>query len=171
MARRQQLEQTRSLPLLDRVIKESMRLFPPAIHGGRIATGPFEMGGYEFPTGTKVMYSEFITHRMPEIYPEPQRFLPERWAGPEPTTFAYIPFLAGPRRCLGAEFAMLELKIVLALLLQRYRLTLPQGTRIDRSVLFTLEPKHGMPMLLERQDRQWAKVAVDGDIHELVNLT
>jgi cytochrome P450 len=164
------IEQTRSLPLLDRVIKESLRLFPPAIHGGRIATQPFEMGDYAFPAGTKVMYSEYITHRIPDIYPEPQRFLPERWAGPEPATFAYIPFLAGPRRCLGAEFAMLELKIVLALLLQRYRFTLPVGTRIDRSVLFTLEPKHGMPMLLERQDRQWTKVAVDGDIHELVDL-
>jgi cytochrome P450 len=162
--------QTQSLPLLERAIKESLRLFPPAIHGGRIATQPFEMGGYEFPAGTKVMYSEYITHRIPDVYPQPQRFLPERWAGPEPSAFAYIPFLAGPRRCLGAEFAMLELKIVLALLLQRYRFTMPSRARIDRSVLFTLAPKHGMPMLIERQTRHWTKVPVDGDIHEMVDL-
>jgi hypothetical protein len=59
---------------------------------------------------------------------------------------------------------------VLALLLQRYHFALPAGARIDRSVLFTLAPKHGMPMLIERQNRRWAKVAVDGDIHQIVDL-
>jgi cytochrome P450 len=165
------IEQMRNLPLLDRVIKESLRLLPPAIQGGRIAVQPFVMGGYEFPTGTKVMYSQYITHHMPDLYPQPERFLPQRWCGPEPSPYAYLPFLAGPRRCLGAEFAMLEMKVVLALILQRYRLALIPNTRIDRMVRFTIVPKYGMPMRVHPQDRQFTKVAVRGNIHEMVDLT
>jgi cytochrome P450 len=165
------VEQLRQLRLLDRVIKESLRLLPPAIQGGRIAVQPFVMGRYEFPAGTKVMYSEYITHHMPDLYPQPERFLPERWCGPEPSPYAYLPFLAGPRRCLGAEFAILEMKIVLALILQRYRLALIPNTLIHRAVRFTVVPKHGMPMQVHPQDRQFIKVAVRGNIHEMVDLT
>ncbi|HJZ50242.1 MAG TPA: cytochrome P450 [Roseiflexaceae bacterium] len=163
--------QIASLPLLDQVIKESMRLLPPAIHGGRIAVQPFAMGGYEFPAGTKVMYSEYITHHMAELYPQPERFLPSRWAGPAPAPYAYLAFLAGPRRCLGAEFAMLEMKIALSLILQRFRLALPDQARIDRAVRFTLVPKDGMPMHVLGQDRQFRKVSVRGTIHDLVDLS
>jgi cytochrome P450 len=164
------VDQVRALPLLDRVIKESMRLLPPSIQGGRIAVQPFAMGGYEFPAGTKVMYSEYITHHMHDLYPQPERFLPDRWCASEPSPYAYIPFLAGARRCLGAEFAMLEMKIVLSLILQHYRLALMLNTRIDRLVRFTLVPKYGMPMRVGKQDRQFAKVAVRGNIHEMVDL-
>jgi cytochrome P450 len=117
-----------------------------------------------------VMYSEFITHRMPELYPQPARFDPHRWLGPEPSPFAYIPFLAGPRRCLGAEFAMLEMKIVLAMVLQRFRLEIPPNTRVDRAVVFTLLPKYGLPMRVLPQDRLFHSTPVRGNIHELVDL-
>jgi cytochrome P450 len=162
--------QTMQMPLLDRVIKESLRLFPPAIQGGRISTQDFAMGGYEFAAGTKVMYSEFMTHRLPDIYPDPLLFNPNRWENFDPGTFAYIPFLAGPRRCLGAEFAMLEMKIVLSMLLQRYRISLPQQTHIDRKVLFTLEPKDGLALELHPFDRNFRKSTVTGNVNELVSL-
>jgi cytochrome P450 len=165
------IEQVRELPLLDRVIKESLRLLPPAIHGGRIAVQPFAMGGYEFPVGTKVMYSEFMTHRLPDIYHEPDRFLPKRWEGVEPVPFAYIPFLGGPRRCLGAEFALLEMKLVLAIMLQRYRFSIPANAQIDSAVRFTLVPASGIPMLFAPRDRQFAKAPIRGNIHQLVDLS
>ncbi|MFL5807176.1 MAG: cytochrome P450, partial [Roseiflexaceae bacterium] len=165
------LAQIHNLPLLDHTIKESLRILPPAIQGGRTAMQPFAMGGYEFPAGTKVMYSEYMTHHMPDLYPEPEKFSPERWRDLEPAPYAYIPFLVGARRCLGAEFALLEMKIVLSLILQRYRLTMAPHTRVDRQVRFMLVPKPGMPMRVVAQDRQFTKVPVRGNIHETVDLS
>jgi cytochrome P450 len=165
------IDQINKLPLLDHAIKESLRLLPPSIQGGRTAVQPFAMGGYEFPAGTKVMFSEYITHHMPDLYPEPEKFWPERWHHLDPAPYAYIPFLAGPRRCLGSEFALLELKIVLSLILQRYRLTMAPNTRIDRQVRFTLVPRDGMPMRVDAQDRRFTKVPVRGNIHETVDLS
>jgi cytochrome P450 len=109
---------------------------------------------------------------MPELYPEPERFLPDRWATISPSVYEYIPFGAGPHMCLGATFAMIEIKIVLALILQRYRLAVRPGARIDRHVKITMSPKYGMPMIVAPQDRQFAKskAGVRGNIHEMVEL-
>jgi cytochrome P450 len=164
------VEQLAALPLLDAVIKESMRLVPPAIQGGRISVAPFEMGPYHFPAGTKVMYSQYITHRLPELYPQPQRFLPERWRTIDPSPYEYLPFLGGPRMCLGAPFATMEMKIVLAMIVQRYRLALPENVTVDRRAKMTLAPKYGMPMFVASQDRQFTKATVRGNIHEMVDL-
>lgn len=160
-----------ALPLLDGVVKESLRLLPPASHGARVGVAPFAMGGYEFPAGTKVLFSSYVTHRMPEIFPQPARFLPQRWAGIAPTPYEYLPFGAGPRMCIGATFAMTEIKVALALLLQRYRLTMAPGALVDRGVRFTLTPRHGMPMRIDGQDRRFVKVPVRGNIHEMVDIT
>lgn len=165
------IETLQRLPLLEMVIKESMRLLPPTFQASRVGVQPFELGPYQFPAGTKVMYSQYITHRLPDIYTEPQRFLPRRWEIISPSPYAYFPFLAGPRVCIGAAFAMMEMKIVLALLLQRYRLALEPNIRVDRDVLFFLRPKRGMPMRVYPQDRQYRKVPVHGNIHEMVDLT
>jgi len=164
------LEQLGILPLLDGVIRESLRLLPPVSQGARAATAPFMMGGYTFPAGTKVLYSEYITHHMPELYTEPDRFLPERWLTINPSPYEYFPFLAGSRMCVGATFAMTEMKVILAMILQRYRLTMVPGAVIDRHVRFTLVPKYGMPMSITAQDRQFTKVPVCGNIHEMVDL-
>jgi cytochrome P450 len=107
---------------------------------------------------------------MPELYPEPAKFLPGRWTGIDPSPYEYLPFGAGPHMCLGYTFAMMELKIVLALILQRYRLKLAPGARIDRDVKLTLAPKHGMPMVVARQDRQFSRGEARGNIRELVEL-
>jgi cytochrome P450 len=158
------------MPLLDAVIKESLRLLPPAIQGGRTAVQPFELGAFQFPAGAKVMYSQYITHRMPDIYARPQQFWPERWRTIAPSPYAYLPFLAGPHMCIGAPLALLEMKIILSMLLQRFRLTLAPNTTIDRSVRMVLAPKNGMPMRIDPQDRQFAHVAVRGNIRTMVDL-
>ena len=158
----------RSLPLLDGVIKESLRLLPPAIVGLRVAAAPCELGGYELPKGTTVLYSEFITHRLPELYQEPDRFKPERWATLHRSLYEYLPFSAGPHMCIGAGFAMQELKVVLAMLLQRYRVAVAPGAKIG--VNMRMRPLPGMPVHIFAQDRQFRRAPVRGKITELIQL-
>ena len=164
------IEQLRELPLLDGVIKESLRLIPPVLWGTRYSTEAFELGPYHLEKGSTVMYSSFVTHRMPEIYKDPYKFDPYRWEEIKPSPYEYFPFNAGPRRCLGAEFAMLELKITLAMLLQRFRFDLLPGQRIDRVGLTGSIPKRGIKVKLEKPDGSFVKVPVKGDIHRLVSL-
>lgn len=164
------VEQLAALPLLDAVLKECLRLLPPAIQGARIGVAPFALGPYQFSAGTKVVYSQFITHRLPDLYPQPERFLPERWFTIDPSPYEYLPFLGGPRMCIGAPFAIMEMKIVLAMIVQRYRLALSPNATIDHRVKMILGPKQGMPMQIVPQDRQFTKTSVRGTIHDLVDL-
>ena len=146
------VDQLPELPELDRVIRESLRLFPPAPLNHRLAASDCELGGYRLRAGTEVISSIYHTHRLPEIYADPQRFRPERWQGFEPGPYAFSPFSAGPRACIGASFAMMEMKIVLAMLLQRFRLELAPGCRIDPAITITMSPKYGLPMILHPAD-------------------
>ncbi len=164
------VEQLDRLPLLERVIKESMRLLPPATFMMRVSTAPFELGPYALPSGATVTLSPYITHHMPALYPEPERFLPERWLTIDPSVYEYVPFGAGPHMCLGATFATMEIKIVLAMLLQRYQLALSPGARIDRRVKITMSPKYGMPMLVAPRGERLQPGAVRGNIREMVEL-
>lgn len=166
------IEQLQKLPLLERVIKESMRLIPPAPWNGRVTAQPTELGGYPIPQGTEVFVSIYQTHHMPELYPEPERFNPQRWEGFEPTAFEYNPFSAGPRLCIGAGFAMMEMKIVLAMLLQRYRLQFIPQVKVDRTGIIVMAPKYGIPMMLHPQDRQFSQGVggVQGNVREMVQL-
>ena len=107
---------------------------------------------------------------MPELYPEPERFRPERWQSIDPGQYEYLPFSAGPRACIGAIFATQFLKISLALMLQRFRFSVVPGTRIDRVVRITMQPRHGMPMKIFDNDRQYSASEVSGQIHEMVEL-
>jgi cytochrome P450 len=159
-----------ALPLLERVIRESMRLLPPAALLSRIGTEPFAIGPYECGRGTVVTLSQYATHRMPELYPAPQRFNPARWEGFDPSPYEYLPFGAGSRMCIGATFAMMEIKLVLAMLLQRYRLAIRPGARVDYQVKVTLSPRGGMPMAVHAQDRRFTKTPVRGNIHTAVDL-
>jgi cytochrome P450 len=164
------LEQLERLPLLDQVVKESLRILPPVPSSFRVSTAPFELGGHAFGAETMVHYSPYITHRLPELYPEPDRFLPERWSGAEPPVYGYIPFSNGPRRCIGATLALLELKLTLSLLLPRFRLSLPPGTRVDPLVRATLRPKGGLPMRIHAQDKHFERSTVQGGIRGLLAL-
>lgn len=162
----------KQLTLMGRVINESMRLLPPAPWNGRVAVKPTEIGGYEVPVGTEVMVSVYETHRMPELYPEPLKFRPERWENSERTAFEFSPFSAGPRRCLGEQFALMQMKIALAMLLPRFRPQLLPTVPIDRSIRNVMGPKHGVPVRLYPQDRQFASGVggVRGNVREMVDL-
>jgi cytochrome P450 len=164
------VEQLDSLPLLDRVIKESLRLLPPAAYAARIAAVPSTIGPHPVAQGTKLYFSHYITHRLPDRYPEPQRFLPERWTTIRPSPYEYLPFSAGPRMCVGAAFAPMEIKIVLAMLLQRYRLSIPDGTIIQAQVRITLSPATGLPMVIAPRDRPVRAAQVRGNILTMVDL-
>jgi cytochrome P450 len=162
------IEQLSRLPLLEGVVKESLRLLSPAPIGIRITSAPCELAGYKLPRGANVIYSEFITHRLPELYAEPDRFKPERWLSLERSTYEYLPFAAGPHMCIGWAFAMQELKFVLAMLLQRYRLALAPNTQLSPSM--GMRPARGMSVRVFPQDRQFQAVPIRGSIHDLVDL-
>ncbi len=144
------------LPYTEMVIKESMRLYPPAWGIGRRAIRDFELNGYRIPAGANVFLLQWVTHRDPRFFPDPERFDPERWRddpirrGRLPR-FAYFPFGGGPRVCIGAGFAMMEATLLLATLAQRFRLSLLPGARVTPFFSITLRPKHGLKMLLQRR--------------------
>lgn len=161
-------EQLAGLPLLEGVVKESLRLLPPAIVGIRTAATETTLGGYALPKGASVFYSEFLTHRLPALYAQPDRFIPERWRTLEPGTYEYLPFAAGPHMCIGWGFALQELKMVLALLVQRFRLALVPGSILTPG--FNMRPKQGMPVQILPQDRRFQRTLVRGEIRELVDL-
>lgn len=164
-------DQLDQLPLLEGVIKESLRLIPPVLWGVRYSTQPFELGGHHFEKGSSVIYSSHVTHRMPEIYADPYVFDPYRWETIKPSPYEYFPFNAGPRRCLGAEFAIMEMKVTLAILLQRFRFSLFPGQRIDRVGLTGSIPKYGIKMKLGDKSRvEHDTVPVRGNIHKMIKL-
>ena len=164
------LQQLNGLPLLEGVIKESMRLIPPVLWGVRYGVDDFELGGYQHRKGSSILYSSYVTHHMPELYPDPQTFNPYRWETIKPSPYEYFPFNAGPRRCLGAEFAMMEMKITLAILLQKFHFTLIPNQRVDRVGLTGSLPKHGVKMRIDQFGGEFNKVPVKGNIHKLVDL-
>ncbi|MEA5596136.1 cytochrome P450 [Rivularia sp. UHCC 0363] len=165
------VEQLSKLPLLERVIKESMRVLTPVPWNGRVTSQATELGGYELPKGTEVFVSIYQTHHLAEIYSEPEKFNPRRWETFEPTMFEYNPFSAGSRVCIGAGFAMMEIKIVLSMLLQKYRLEYIQNQRIDRFGLIVMSPKNGIKMIV-RKDRNFTQGVggVKGNVREMVEL-
>ncbi len=144
------------LPYTEMVMKESLRLYPPAWGIGRRAIKDFELGGYRIPAGTNVFIMQWITQRDPRFFPDPERFLPERWRDDPIRTgriprFAYFPFGGGPRVCVGAGFAMMEAALLLATIAQRYRLTLHPDAVVKPLFSITLRPRYGMKMRLHRR--------------------
>jgi cytochrome P450 len=104
---------------LDAVIKETLRIRPVVPGVVRKLTEPLELRGYEIPAGTRVAPNIYLTHTNPAIYPEPREFRPERFLENGADTYSWIPFGGGIRRCLGASFAMYEMKVVIPAILQR----------------------------------------------------
>ena len=136
------------------VIEESMRLYPPAHTTGRQPIKPDEILGHRIPAGAEVLIMPWLIHRKPQLWEDPERFDPERFAperAAERPRFAYIPFGAGPRICIGAAFAMTEAILILATIAQRYRLRLKPGHPVEPQGLITLRPRYGMQMILERR--------------------
>ena len=144
-----------NLPYTEMVLAESMRLFPPAWAMGRKAIKDFDLGPYRLPAKTTVLMSQYVTHREEKFFPDPLHFDPERFspaAKAQRPKFAYFPFGAGGRQCIGESFAWMECVLVLATLAQKWKLQLDPGQRVQPEPLITLRPKYGMRMLLEARN-------------------
>ena len=135
----------------EQVLKESMRLYPPAYSVARKATEDLEIGGYPVQRGSEVVVWIYMAHRDARWFPDPARFQPERFTPENEAKLpkgAYLPFGAGPRTCIGKSFAMLEAKLILATLARRFRLELAPGQRVDVRPRITLTPRYGMRMVV-----------------------
>jgi cytochrome P450 len=151
----EKLERLRAEVLEDRdeyltaTIQETLRLRPVISIVLRKLTEPVQIGGHELPAGISVAPSVYLVHRNPEIYPEPQRFLPERFLDTPPGTYTWIPFGGGVRRCLGASFAQFEMAVVLKELVKRHRIRPadPRPERIFRRAI-TETPRHNARVVL-----------------------
>ncbi|GAA1558713.1 cytochrome P450 [Actinomadura kijaniata] len=138
----------RRLTYLDRVLRETMRLYPPGPYGAREATEDLVLGEYTVPAGTTIFYPFWAVHMNPEYWPDPQVFDPDRFtaeASAQRPRLAYIPFGVGPRSCEGAALAVVEAQLVLAILLKRFHFELASEqtvTPIERFVLWAAEDIH-----------------------------
>jgi len=142
-----------ALTYTERVIKESMRLYPPAWSLARKAISDFELRGYTIPAGANIVMSQWIVHHDPKYFPDPELFNPDRWLDPamqKLPRFAYFPFGGGARQCIGNSFAMMEAVLLLATIAQRFSLRVVPNQPVVPVPSFTLRPKHGIFMKLER---------------------
>jgi cytochrome P450 len=160
-----------SQSLLERVIKESMRVLPASAYSQRINVEAVDLGPYRLPRGTGIVFTPLVTHRLPEIYSEPNRFLPDRWLTMRPSPYAYHPFGAGARMCIGGPLALVIIRVALRRILSRFRLTVAEGANVSAHVESTmLVPTHGVPMTIHAADGHFESATVTGNIHELVDL-
>jgi cytochrome P450 len=136
------------LPLLDGTVKEALRLQPVIPMVGRVLQEPVRIGGIDLPAGGVVAASIYLVHRRPSLYQEPERFRPERFLDFKPAAWEWLPFGGGLRRCVGAAFAMYEMKMVLAAILPRVemRLATDRVRNVRRAI--TITPEGGLPVVL-----------------------
>jgi cytochrome P450 len=139
-----------ALPYLDATIKEVLRQRPTVPMLGRKLTQPMTLRGYEIPAGAMLTPSVNLTHKRPDLYPEPERFLPDRFLDKKIDPYTYFPFGGGPRRCLGAAFATMEMKVVVGTILRELELRLAHAAPLapaPRSIFVT--PEGGAEVVLE----------------------
>jgi cytochrome P450 len=145
----------REMPYLDMVLDEVLRLYPPAWIGPRRAVRDFEFGGHRVARGAYVNYCSWASHRLPEVFPEPEAFIPERFSRERKAALprgAYVPFGGGRRICIGKRFGQIEVKLVATMLLQRLRLDAMPGRSMTVRQMPTLSPRGGLEMrVLARQ--------------------
>jgi cytochrome P450 len=139
------------LPYLHAVMNEILRLYPPAYIMAREVIEPCEIGGYTLRPTSTIIFSQWVMHRDPRFYDDPEAFRPERWLDGLADRLppgAYFPFGDGPRRCIGQGFAMLEAAVVIATLARRFRLQLAPSRPVVPEPLVTLRPRRGIQMTL-----------------------
>jgi cytochrome P450 len=140
------------LEYVEATAKETLRLNPIVSEVGRVLSRPMRIGGWDLPAGVEASPCIYLTHRRPDLWPEPERFQPERFVGRRTSPYEFFPFGGGVRRCLGMAFALFEMKVVLAEILSRVELRLATGYRMQtvrRSI--TLAPSRGMPVVVARR--------------------
>jgi cytochrome P450 len=142
------------LPYVRMVVDEALRLYPPVYVLSRKVRAEDELCGFRIRAGASIDISPFATQRLPEFWPEPEQFRPERFTPEEVAKrprFAYFPFIAGPRQCIGNTFALTEAQLIVACIAQRFRLRMVPGYTLAPEPLITLRPAGGLPMHLERR--------------------
>jgi cytochrome P450 len=165
------LDQVEGLMHTERAIKESMRILPASAYSQRVTSAPTTLGPFSLPMGAGVIFSQYMTHHLPELYPDPEAYLPQRWENFSPSPYAYLPFGAGPRMCLGGPLAMLILKTVVPTMLQRFRLTAVPYSEVSGKVVSTmLSPTCPVLMRIDAQDGRFEAQPVVGNVHQLVDL-
>lgn len=162
--------------LLERVIKESMRVLPASAYSQRVAAEPVRVGPFDVKRGTPIVFTPLVTHRLPSLCDDPRRFDPDRWITLKPSAYEYHPFGAGPRRCIGGPLAMEVLRTTLPIFLRDWRITVEPDATVDAEVKSTmLNPKRGVPMLFERHaatsgDGGFTAASITGNLPQLVDL-
>ena len=137
------------LPELEMALDETLRLYPAAWVGPRRTVETFEFAGHVVPGGMPVHYCSWASHRLPEVFPEPDEFRPSRFAPDAKVALpkgAYVPFGGGSRTCIGMRFGQLEIRTIATLILRRFRLVLRPGYRMEIRQMPTLSPRDGLPM-------------------------
>jgi cytochrome P450 len=143
-----------ALPYAEQVVLETLRLYPPAWVVGREARESCEIGGYRVPRGTIVLLSQWVLQRDPRYFEHAEAFEPQRWAdglARRLPRYAYFPFSAGPRTCIGNHFALQEAILVLATLVPRFHFTLQPGAQVTPWPTITLRPRPGVPVVVEQR--------------------
>lgn len=140
----------------EQVVKEVLRLYPAVWYiGARKAAATCTLGGYRVPKGTIMLIGQWVLHRDPRYYPEPERFRPERWysdATPAIPRFAYFPFGGGPHQCIGNTFALQEIMLVLSTLIPHIEVSVAANQTVTPEPAMTLRPKGGLPLLVRRRE-------------------
>jgi cytochrome P450 len=148
------VEDLESLPYNRMVLSEAMRLYPPVWIVARRNPNPWSLGNDTFPAGSFIFVSQYLMHRDPRFFSDPERFDPERWT-PEMAAqrpkYSYFPFGGGPRQCIGEGLARLISLLVTATIGQRWQLALAQHKKIELEPLITLRPKYGIRMIIKRR--------------------
>jgi cytochrome P450 len=137
------------LPLVERVVTEAMRLYPPAWIVGRRAIGEYSIGDYSVPPRAMIFMSPYVMQRDARFFPDPERFNPDRWTPAFRASlpkFAYFPFGGGARQCIGEHFAWMELVLLVATVAQKWQLRLVPGHPVVPQPLITLRARHGLKM-------------------------
>lgn len=142
------------LPLTEAIVLESMRLYPPVWIFGREPIRDCELGGYAVKKGTFIVVCQYLMNRDRRFFPDPEVFRPERWlpGSPSPHRYAYTPFGAGPRKCIGESLAMMESILVLVRLGQSFELTKASPSPVELATNLTLVPKGGLRLSLRRRN-------------------
>lgn len=136
---------------LERVVRETLRAYPPIHTLPRVTTRDVEMRGYRIPEGSEVLLSVVNVHRDGRFFDDPDRFDPERWTREDVPDYAYVPFGAGPRRCIGQSFATVEMKVTLAELLARYRAEWAGEGELEVDPQMTTQPRGEVPMTIRER--------------------
>jgi cytochrome P450 len=139
-------------PLLDHVIKESLRLYPPIHIGNRVVAEELDFNGNKIPLGERMFYSIYLTHRDPAVWENVDQFCPERFShGRKTPPFAYVPFGGGPRSCIGAAFGQAEARLVITRLLKTFSFEFRNANQIHAHMGATLEPRPSVLMKVTKR--------------------